>query len=71
MKYLSAGNKRTAAATVARFLFLNGYELNATNKALEKFVLKVATAKIDLELIASWIRNHSYERNWRSREPGV
>lgn len=55
------GNKRTAAAAAARFLFLNGYEVSATNKELERFVLKVARAKIDLEPITSWIKNHSHK----------
>lgn len=55
------GNKRTAAAATARFLFLNGYELHATNKALEKFALKVARANIDLEPIAHWMKNHSHK----------
>lgn len=52
------GNKRTAIASAARFLFLNGYELRTTNKSLEKFVLRVATKKVDLETIASWLKRH-------------
>src|SRR3989344_5637432 len=36
------GNKRTGVVSVARFLFINKYELTATNKELETFVMKVA-----------------------------
>ncbi len=52
------GNKRTAIGATARFLFLNGYELKATNKEVESFTLKVAVKKLDLQVIASWIQKH-------------
>ncbi|MDO8474532.1 MAG: type II toxin-antitoxin system death-on-curing family toxin [bacterium] len=53
------GNKRTAIGATARFLFLNGYELKATNKEVESFVLKVAVKKLDLQVIASWMQKHT------------
>jgi len=53
------GNKRTAVAGAARFLFLNGFELRATNKALEKFALEVATQKLSFKTITSWLKCHS------------
>jgi len=53
------GNKRTAVAVSARFLFMNGYELTATNKELEKFTLKVVIEKLVLEKIAGWLKIHS------------
>ena len=53
------GNKRTAIAAAARFLFLNGYELRATNKELEKFVLAVAVGKKDVPEIASWFKKYT------------
>ena len=53
------GNKRSAVGAVNRFLFLNGYELQATNKEVESFVLKVAVKKLDLKIIASWIQKHT------------
>ena len=56
------GNKRTGAVSAARFLFTNGYELIATNKELEDFVLRVAIIKLDLETIASWLKKHSKKR---------
>lgn len=53
------GNKRTAIAIAARFLFLNGYELSATNSILEKFVLKAVIKKFDIKSIAAWFKKHS------------
>ncbi len=53
------GNKRTGAASAARFLFVNGYELIAINKELEDFVLKVVIEKLDLDIIAAWLKKHS------------
>src|SRR3989344_2210024 len=48
------GNKRTAITVGARFLFLNGYELTATNKEVEDFVIEVVIKKLDLKTIADW-----------------
>lgn len=53
------GNKRTAIAAATRFLFLNSYELKASNKELEKFVLDATTQKLDLETIAQRLKTHS------------
>ncbi len=53
------GNKRTGAVSTARFLFINGYELTATNKELENFVMKITIKKPDLDIIANWIKKHS------------
>ncbi len=53
------GNKRTAITVSARFLFLNGYELMATNKQVEDFVINVVVKKFDLKKIAVWIKKHS------------
>jgi len=53
------GNKRTAIAVAARFLFLNGYELTATDKEVERFVLEVAVKKSEIEKISDWLKNHS------------
>ncbi len=53
------GNKRTAITSAARFLYLNGYELKATQQILERFVLQVATRKHSLEVIASWLEQNS------------
>ena len=53
------GNKRTAIALAARFLHLNRYELVASNKQVEKFVLATVTKKYSLEIIAEWLKKHS------------
>ena len=53
------GNKRTGAVSAARFLFINGYELTATNKELENFVMKIAVEKLESDTIASWLKKNS------------
>lgn len=53
------GNKRTALISTARFLHVNHYGLTATNKAVEKYVLKVAVEKPDVAEIAAWLKTHS------------
>lgn len=53
------GNKRTGAVIAARFLFINGYELTASNKELENFILKIATENHDITTIATWFKKHS------------
>ena len=53
------GNKRTALATAARFLFLNGYELSASNEEAENFMLRVVEEKLSSENIARWLRKNA------------
>ena len=53
------GNKRTGAVSTARFLFINEYELIATNKELENFIIKVVVSKLDLNAISAWFKKHS------------
>ncbi|MDO8581952.1 MAG: type II toxin-antitoxin system death-on-curing family toxin [bacterium] len=53
------GNKRIAIITAARFLFLNAYQLTATNKEIERFVLSVITEKSEIETIAQWLKKHT------------
>lgn len=53
------GNKRTAIAIAARFLFLNGYSLEVPNSVLEKFVLDAVVKKYKIERIATWFKKHS------------
>lgn len=55
------GNKRTSLIATARFLALNGYELTATNKAVEKTVLAVATKIVTIEKLAEWLEKNSKE----------
>jgi len=53
------GNKRTGITACARFLFANGYELHATNRAVELLVLSIATKKRNIEAIAVWLAEHT------------
>jgi death on curing protein len=53
------GNKRTSIAAAARFLFLNRFELTATNKAVESFVLSVAEDRLSIDKIALWLKQNS------------
>ena len=53
------GNKRTAFMAAAYFLHINGYELVATNKAVEKTVLAVATKHMNLAALEDWIEKHT------------
>lgn len=53
------GNKRTSIAAAARFLFLNGYSLQANNKQIESFVLKAAKEKLQVETITVWLKKHT------------
>jgi len=53
------GNKRTAMAAAARFLFLNGYSFVATNAAVESFVLGIVTKKLDVTTITAWLKRHT------------
>lgn len=53
------GNKRTALAATSRFLFLNGYELAASNRDAETLMIKVATKEKGVENIKNWLRKNS------------
>lgn len=59
------GNKRTAIAIAARFLFINGYNLRATNKDVEKFVIVAVVKKYDIKTIAFWFEKNSKKRQRR------
>jgi len=53
------GNKRTAITTASIFLLRNGYCLRASNKELERFILKVTAKNIELHEIAKWFQRYS------------
>lgn len=53
------GNKRTAMATIGRFLFINNFALKVTKKELVQTALKIASKKLDLDNITLWLKNHS------------
>ena len=56
------GNKRTSLAVTARFLFLNKYELTATNKEVEEYTVDVATGEHEIKEIAIWLKKHSKKK---------
>ncbi|MEW6089138.1 MAG: type II toxin-antitoxin system death-on-curing family toxin [bacterium] len=57
------GNKRTAITSGSLFLARNNYLLKASNEELEKFTLKIAARKIQIEKIADWFKKHSIIKN--------
>ena len=54
------GNKRTAITACGIFLSRNGRHLNASQKDLENFVVKVAVKHLEINDIAAWLKSHSY-----------
>lgn len=56
------GNKRTAITAAALFLHQNGYRLQATNNAVERFALMVADERPSLDEIATWFRDNAARR---------
>ncbi len=52
-------NKRTAIASTAMFLQLNGYRLTAANDDLAQFTLACAQSLRSLDEISSWLKDHS------------
>ncbi len=56
------GNKRTSWIALNSFLALNGYSLIATTEEGLKFVLAVATDKINLQEMEVWIAEHKTVR---------
>ncbi len=53
------GNKRTAITSVGLYLSSNGYELTASNRELESFVLRCAQGSETLQEITRWLRDNS------------
>ena len=52
------GNKRTTISTTARFLALNGFSLEATDREFVDFPLQVENKHLDLETIGHWLKEH-------------
>ena len=53
------GNKRTAMVSTARFLFVNGHNLVASQKEFVAFPLKVENQRQSIEEISKWLKRHS------------
>ena len=52
------GNKRTAFAVAARFLFQNGYRLIMPNEEVVAFMLHTVVHKPELKEIANRLKKH-------------
>jgi death-on-curing protein len=55
----SDGNKRTGITTAGVFLLRNGYSINARQKDLEDFAVRVAVEKLEIAEISKWLKNNS------------
>ena len=55
------GNKRTSLTTTARFLYINGYKLKATDREFVDFPLLVENKHLSLEDIATWLEKHTHK----------
>jgi len=53
------GNKRTTIASTARFLSLNGFELDVSQEDFVAFPLLVENKHFSVEKISKWIESHS------------
>ncbi len=53
------GNKRTAIASAAMFLSINGWKLSATSRELQDFTFRVAERGASVQEVAEWLREHS------------
>ena len=52
------GNKRTAIASAALFLRINGYHLVVDNDEMVSFTLACAQSQITLDDISDWFKRH-------------
>lgn len=53
------GNKRASMTATARFLYLNGYELDVTQKEFVAFPLRVENTHPSFEEILAWFKKNS------------
>ena len=52
------GNKRTAMLAGLTLLAINNLQFSARAGKLEDFAVKIATAKLDVTIIAAWLNEH-------------
>lgn len=57
------GNKRTGHAAMEVFLFLNGFEIQASVDEQERIVLQVASGEKDRKAFVIWLRDHVAARS--------
>lgn len=53
------GNKRTTIVSTARFLSLNGFELDVSKDEFVSFPLRVENKHLSIEEISKWLGKHS------------
>ena len=53
------GNKRTATATMARWLVLEGYRLRSGQDELVEMAVAIAEKHVEVEQVADWLAEHS------------
>lgn len=57
------GNKRTTIVSTARFLLMNGFELDVSKKEFVSFPLKVENNHLSIEEISTWLKKNSKKSN--------
>ena len=53
------GNKRTAMVSTARFLSMNGYELEVSQEEFVAFPLKAEKTHPSIEVVSKWLKKYS------------
>lgn len=53
------GNKRVGHAAMEVFLYLNGYEIDASTDEQEKVILEVAAGELDRRAFIAWLNKHT------------
>lgn len=53
------GNKRSSMTATARFLSMNGYELEVSQKEFVAFPLRVENKHLGFDEIAKWFKKHT------------
>ena len=53
------GNKRTAITAASIFLIRNNYLLTASDNELERFTMKAASEKLEMQEIVKWFKKYS------------
>ena len=52
------GNKRTATATMARWLVVEGYRLRSGRDELVEMAVAIAEKRVEVEQVADWLTHH-------------
>lgn len=53
------GNKRTAIASAALFLWMNGFDLEAEHRDAVQFTVDFAVGRLKVREASKWLRKHS------------